>query len=152
MDSRVERVREALEWLKANGVFRSNRAIAEKMGYNPSMLSQVITGKSAVSQRFVQTLCAVAPGLRQDWVWNGKGEMLMPQITPEPLSGEVPTDYERLTFIMEQMAQLVKSFSIVVGPLDNKVKSLEKTVREQDKKIKQLEKELQQIKKAAPSK
>lgn len=152
MDSRVERVREALEWLKANGVFRSNRAIAEKMGYNPSMLSQVITGKSAVSQRFVQTLCAVAPGLRQDWVWNGKGEMLMPQITPEPLSGEVPTDYERLTFIMEQMAQLVKSFSIVVGPLDNKVKSLEKTVREQDKKIKQLEKELQQIKKAATSK
>lgn len=152
MDSRVERVREALEWLKANGVFRSNRAIAEKMGYNPSMLSQVITGKSAVSQRFVQTLCAVAPGLRQDWVWNGKGEMLMPQITPEPLSGEVPTDYERLTFIMEQMAQLVKSFSIVVGPLDNKVKSLEKTVREQDKKIKQLEKELQQMKKAAPSK
>ena len=152
MDSRVERVREALEWLKANGVFRSNRAIAEKMGYNPSMLSQVITGKSAGSQRFVQTLCAVAPGLRQDWVWNGKGEMLMPQITPEPLSGEVPTDYERLTFIMEQMAQLVKSFSIVVGPLDNKVKSLEKTVREQDKKIKQLEKELQQIKKAATSK
>lgn len=152
MDSRVERVREALEWLKANGVFRSNRAIAEKMGYNPSMLSQVITGKSAVSQRFVQTLCAVAPGLRQDWVWNGKGEMLMPQITPEPLSGEVPTDYERLTFIMEQMAQLVKSFSIVVGPLDNKVKSLEKTVKEQDKKIKQLEKELQQIKKAATSK
>ena len=152
MNSRVERVREALEWLKANGVFRSNRAIAEKMGYNPSMLSQVITGKSAVSQRFVQTLCAVAPGLRQDWVWNGKGEMLMPQITPEPLSGEVPTDYERLTFIMEQMAQLVKSFSIVVGPLDNKVKSLEKTVREQDKKIKQLEKELQQIKKAATSK
>ena len=145
MNSRVERVREALEWLKANGVFRSNRAIAEKMGYNPSMLSQVITGKSAVSQRFVQTLCAVAPGLRQDWVWNGKGEMLMPQITPEPLSGEVPTDYERLTFIMEQMAQLVKSFSIVVGPLDNKVKSLEKTVKEQDKKIKQLEKELQQI-------
>ena len=138
--------------MKANGVFRSNRAIAEKMGYNPSMLSQVITGKSAVSQRFVQTLCAVAPGLRQDWVWNGKGEMLMPQITPEPLSGEVPTDYERLTFIMEQMAQLVKSFSIVVGPLDNKVKSLEKTVREQDKKIKQLEKELQQMKKAAPSK
>lgn len=145
--------------MKANGVFRSNRAIAEKMGYNPSMLSQVITGKSAVSQRFVQTLCAIAPGLRQDWVWNGKGDMLMPQITPEPLSGEVPTDYERLTFIMEQMAQLVKSFSIVVGPLDNKVKSLEKavksfekTVKEQDKKIKQLENELQQMKKAAPSK
>ena len=152
MNSRVERVREALEWLKVNGVFRSNRAIAEKMGYNPSMLSQVITGKSAVSQRFVQTLCAVAPGLRQDWVWNGNGDMFMAQIAPEPLSGEVPTDFERLTFIMEQMAQLVKSFSIVVGPLDNKVKSLEKTVKEQDKKIKQLEKELQQIKKAATSK
>ncbi|MDE6091111.1 MAG: hypothetical protein K2G41_10450 [Duncaniella sp.] len=152
MDKRVERIREALEWLKTNGVFRSNREIAEKMGYNPSMLSQVITGKSAVSQRFVKTLCAVAPGLRQDWVWNGNGDMFMPQIVPEPVSGEVPTDFERLTFIMEQMAQLVKSFSIVVGPLDNKLKALEKTVKEQDKKIKQLENELQQMKKAAPSK
>lgn len=151
MDSRVERIREALEWLKDNGVFRSNREIAEKMGYNPSMLSQVITGKSAVSQRFVKTLCAVAPGLRQDWVWNGKGDMFMAQIAPEPASGEVPTDFERLTFIMEQMAQLVKSFSIVVGPLDNKVKALEKTVKEQDKRIRQLEKEIDQIKKAAPS-
>ena len=152
MDKRVERIREALEWLKTNGVFRSNREIAEKMGYNPSMLSQVITGKSAVSQRFVKTLCAVTPGLRQEWVWNGNGDMFMTQIVPEPVSGEVPTDFERLTFIMEQMAQLVKSFSIVVGPLDNKLKALEKTVKEQDKKIKQLEKELQQMKKAAPSK
>ena len=151
MNKRVERIREALEWLKTNGVFRSNREIAEKMGYNPSMLSQVITGKSAVSQRFVKTLCAVAPGLRQDGVWNGNGDMFMTQIVPEPVSGEVPTDFERLTFIMEQMAQLVKSFSIVVGPLDNKLKALEKTVKEQDKKIKQLEKELQQMKKAAPS-
>ncbi len=151
MDIRVERIREALEWLKTNGVFRSNREIAEKMGYNPSMLSQVITGKSAVSQRFVKSLCAVAPGLRYDWVWNGKGEMFRAPLVAEAASGEAPTDLERLTFIMAEMAQLVKSFSIVVGPLDNKVKALEKTVKEQDRKIKQLEKDLQQIKKAATS-
>ncbi len=151
MDIRVERIREALEWLKTNGVFRSNREIAEKMGYNPSMLSQVITGKSAVSQRFVKSLCTVAPGLRYEWVWTGKGEMFRAPLVPEPISGEAPTDLERLTFIMAEMAQLVKSFSIVVGPLDNKVKALEKTVKEQDRKIKQLEKDLQQMKKAATS-
>ena len=44
MDSIRERVRQAMEWLKDNKLFNSNRAIAEKMGYNPSVVSQVITG------------------------------------------------------------------------------------------------------------
>lgn len=63
MDSIRERVRQAMEWLKDNKLFNSNRAIAEKMGYNPSVVSQVITGKSNVSERFVKSLCGVYPPL-----------------------------------------------------------------------------------------
>ena len=37
MDSIRERVRQAMEWLKDNRLFSSNRAIAENMGYNPSV-------------------------------------------------------------------------------------------------------------------
>lgn len=44
MDDRVNRIKDVLEWLKASELFRSNREIAERMGYNPSMVSQVITG------------------------------------------------------------------------------------------------------------
>lgn len=151
MDSRVERIRKVLDWLKAEGIFRSNREVAEKMGYNPSMLSQVITGKSAVSQRFVRSLCAVAPGLMYEWVWNGTGDMVRKPLGHGALPDETATDLERVTFIMAEMAQLMKSFSILAGPLDSKVKSLENTIREQDRKIRLLEKELRQIKEAATS-
>jgi hypothetical protein len=48
MDNIRNRVRQAMEWLKDNRLFNSNRVIAEKMGYNPSVVSQVITGKSKV--------------------------------------------------------------------------------------------------------
>ena len=50
-----------MEWLKDNRLFNSNRAIAEKMGYNPSVVSQVITGKSKVTERFVKSLCSIYP-------------------------------------------------------------------------------------------
>ncbi len=54
MDNIRNRVRQAMEWLKDNRLFNSNRVIAEKMGYNPSVVSQVITGKSKVTERFCQ--------------------------------------------------------------------------------------------------
>ena len=76
MDSIRERVRQAMEWLKDNKLFNSNRAIAEKMGYNPSVVSQVITGKSNVSERFVKSLCGVYPPLSFEWIWSGEGRMI----------------------------------------------------------------------------
>ena len=56
MDSIRNRVRQAMEWLKDNRLFNSNRAIAEKMGYNPSVVSQVITGKSKVTEKEIERL------------------------------------------------------------------------------------------------
>ena len=73
MDNIRNRVRQAMEWLKDNRLFNSNRVIAEKMGYNPSVVSQVITGKSKVTERFVKSLCSIYQPLSFDWIWNGPG-------------------------------------------------------------------------------
>ena len=70
MDDRVNRIKDVLEWLKASELFRSNREIAERMGYNPSMVSQVITGRSAVTQKFVRSLSSVCSRISYDWVWT----------------------------------------------------------------------------------
>ena len=77
MEDIRKRIRQAMEWLKDNRLFASNRAIAERMGYNPSVVSQVITGKSNVSERFVKSLCGVCPTLNFGWIWSGEGEMLL---------------------------------------------------------------------------
>lgn len=149
MDDRVKRIKDMLEWLKSSGLFRSNREIAERMGYNPSMVSQVITGRSAVTQKFVRSLSSVCSRISYDWIWTGEGDMLR----EAPASGAIPTErfseLDRFSFIMADMAQLMKNFSSVVGPLERKVSALERRLEEQAGMIERLQSRLDSMEKAA---
>ena len=149
MDDRVNRIKDVLEWLKASELFRSNREIAERMGYNPSMVSQVITGRSAVTQKFVRSLSSVCSRISYDWIWTGEGDMLR----ETPSSGAIPverfSELDRFSFIMADMAQLMKNFSSVVGPLERRVAELERRLAEQGSTIERLQSLLDRMEKAA---
>ncbi len=149
MDDRVNRIKDVLEWLKASELFRSNREIAERMGYNPSMVSQVITGRSAVTQKFVRSLSSVCSRISYDWIWTGEGDMLR----ETPSSGAIPaerfSELDRFSFIMADMAQLMKNFSSVVGPLERRVAELERRLAEHGSTIERLQSLLDRMEKAA---
>lgn len=149
MDDRVKRIKDVLEWLKSSDLFRSNREIAERMGYNPSMVSQVITGRSAVTQKFVRSLSSVCSRISYDWIWTGEGDMLREVQSSGALPAERLSELDRFSFIMSDMAQLMKNFSSVVGPLERKVAELERMIAEQNNTIDQLRLRLDSIEKAA---
>jgi len=109
MDSIRERVRQAMEWLKDNRLFNSNRAIAEKMGYNPSVVSQVITGKSNVSERFVKSLCSIYPLLSFEWIWSGNGNMIQETAARQQESDPEPPQFDRFSYILADMAEIIKN-------------------------------------------
>ena len=146
MEERIERIREVLDWLKSKRIFKSNRDIAERMGYNPCMLSQVITGKSAVSSKFVRTLCNIYPGLRYDWIWNGKGDMLSPRENLDNNYQLPAGDLDRYTYVMVEMANTMKSMSMLVGPITREMNELRKLIERQNQEIQNLKSELNKIK------
>lgn len=149
MDDRVNRIKDVLEWLKASELFRSNREIAERMGYNPSMVSQVITGRSAVTQKFVRSLSSVCSRISYDWIWTGEGDMLRETTSSGAIPAERFSELDRFSFIMADMAQLMKNFSSVVGPLERRVAELERRLAEQGSTIERLQSLLDRMEKAA---
>ena len=149
MDNRVNRIKDVLEWLKSSSLFRSNREIAERMGYNPSMVSQVITGRSSVTQKFVRSLSSVCPRINYDWIWTGEGDMLREVLSSGALPADRLSELDRFSFIMSEMAQLMKNFSSVVCPLERRVAELERRVAEQNNTIDQLRLRLDRKEKAA---
>ena len=151
MDSIRERVRQAMEWLKDKRLFNSNRAIAEKMGYNPSVVSQVITGKSNVSERFVKSLCSIYPHLSFEWIWSGNGSMIQETAARQQESDPEPPQFDRFSYILADMAEIIKNMTAFMGPMNNRIERLEKRIDEQAKEIERLRSELSAKEKAATS-
>ncbi len=119
------------------------------MGYNPSMVSQVITGRSSVTQKFVRSLSSVCPRINYDWIWTGEGDMLREVLSSGALPADRLSELDRFSFIMSEMAQLMKNFSSVVCPLERRVAELERRVAEQNNTIDQLRLRLDRMEKAA---
>ncbi len=142
MEDIRKRIRQAMEWLKDNRLFASNRAIAERMGYNPSVVSQVITGKSNVSERFVKSLCGVCPTLNFGWIWSGEGEMLLesPGRKQETETGAAspPPQLDRFSYILADMAEIMRNMTSMMVPLSNRIDRLEQKVEVQAREIESL--------------
>ncbi|WP_289270822.1 hypothetical protein [Paramuribaculum intestinale] len=151
MDDIRIRIRQAMEWLKDNRLFASNRAIAERMGYNPSALSQVITGKANVSERFVKCLCGICPALRYEWIWKGEGVMIAENPSGRQETENPIPQMDRFSYILGSMAEIIKSITELTGPLAGRVERLERKVEEQAREIEALRSMLPENAKAATS-
>lgn len=145
------RIRKAMEWLKDNGLFSSNHAIAKSMGYNPSMVSQVITGRSNVSERFVRSLCGICPSLNFDWIWNGNGEMILESKSRQPNPEPQHTQSDRFSYILADMAEIMRNMTSMMAPLSIRMERMERRIEEQAREIDRLREQLAERDNAATS-
>lgn len=73
----VQRAKSIVKWLINNRVALTQKGIAQKMGYNHSVLSQVLNGRVPMTEKFMLTLCSLDSRLNYEWLLNGSGEMLL---------------------------------------------------------------------------
>lgn len=72
-----ERVKRVIYWLISQGVAGNQEEVAQHMGYNASSLSQIVTGKKPVSEKFVRNLCALSDKLNVDYLLMTSDDMLL---------------------------------------------------------------------------
>lgn len=86
----VARVRSVVDWLISNRVAKSQKGIAQLMGYNHCVLSQALNGKTPVAEKFVRTLSGLDERINAEWVLTGVGEMINKPETPSEDKIELP--------------------------------------------------------------
>ena len=87
-----ERMQQVVRWLIFDGVADTQKGIAQQAGYNATVFSGVVSGKTPMSPKFVQRVCALDRRLRPEWVLTGEGEMLRTprRAAPKHHEGAVP--------------------------------------------------------------
>jgi transcriptional regulator with XRE-family HTH domain len=70
------RVRKVIKWLIFNDFAENEAAVARKLGYTKSSLSQILNGKVPLSDKFIEKLCNADSNINKVWITDGTGEML----------------------------------------------------------------------------
>lgn len=72
-----QRIKSVVDYLKKEKKIRNQRDFVERIGGNYSVVSEIISGKRKVSERFVGTICETFPFISHDWIINEEGEMII---------------------------------------------------------------------------
>lgn len=71
-----QRLREVVNFLKEQRKVLSDGEFADKIGVGRSQLSEAMSGKRKVSERYILKLLAKFPEISEEWLRTGEGDML----------------------------------------------------------------------------
>jgi hypothetical protein len=78
--NKLDRYKILIRHAKERGYITSQKDLAYKIGYKDEVsFSQIINGKTKEPKDFIQRICSIIPGLNENWLLFGEGEMLKGQ-------------------------------------------------------------------------
>ena len=73
-----ERLKKVIFWMISQNIIESQEDLAEKLGYNASSVSQIVTGLKPLSEKFAKKICSLAEGkINLNYLITGNGQMLI---------------------------------------------------------------------------
>jgi len=78
-------LKKLFSYIQENNYMKNQSEVAEALGYNAAYLSQIISGRKDVSQKFINKVKSIVPNISENWLVSGEGEM----ITDEMSSNDV---------------------------------------------------------------
>lgn len=71
-----QRIKIFIEYLKNERIVRNQRDFVERIGGNYSVVSEILSGKRRISERFIRTILEAFPFLSEKWIYKEEGEMI----------------------------------------------------------------------------
>lgn len=127
-----QRIKKVLNWYKFLGIGETDTQLAEMMGYRKASLSQVLNGKEALNEKFVNRLCQFDENINKIWVLTGEGEMFLNDSKNIP--NGLPT-IEIQTEAWEVIKQQTASLAMKDSQINDLVALLNDTVFELKKNL-----------------
>lgn len=72
-----ERLKKVILWLISQNIIESQEDLAIKLGYNPSSVSQIVTGVKPISEKFAKKICSLSSEINVNYLLTGNGQMLV---------------------------------------------------------------------------
>lgn len=73
-----ERLKKVIFWMISQNIIESQEDLAEKLGYNASSVSQIVTGLKPLSEKFAKKICSLTEGkVNINYLLSGNGQMLI---------------------------------------------------------------------------
>lgn len=72
-----ERVRKVVNWLIYQGIAANDRELSDLLGYTKTSFSQIVNGKTPLSDKFIIKLCRLDDNLNKVWIAKGEGSMFL---------------------------------------------------------------------------
>lgn len=79
--TKLQRVAKIVDWCVFSDLASSRKDLAEKLGYTESSLSQILNGKTGLSERFIKKLVIFDKHINPDWIETGEGCMVRDALT-----------------------------------------------------------------------
>lgn len=146
----IERVRKAIDWLVYDGVVKSRRDLADKLGYTESALSQILNGKVRLSGLFIKKLSKFDDRLDPNWFSKESSWMLkdnknpLNQITEQTL-GQL-SEEAFLTTLMQMYADgkiyPAAVFDKIIGEKNDEIAKRDKIIEDLKKEVWLLEQQV----------
>jgi transcriptional regulator with XRE-family HTH domain len=89
MQTTEDRLKKAFNYLKLEGLISTQEELGEKIGYDKATVSQALNGsKKHLTNSFISKFCKNFMQINEDWITEGKGEMLKSVINQNNIEGD----------------------------------------------------------------
>lgn len=114
-----ERVKKVIQWLISQDIVENQKDLAQKIGYNSTTISHIISGVKSVSNKFVQNLCSLSDKVNPNYLLSDDPVMIFADDRHRSIHEYVAGQHKSIEEATEKLAALQSSDGYLLVPVYN---------------------------------